>query len=606
VSIRVWRRVAGCAYLAGVSFPIDLSTYHKFALDPQQPKLTEEQHAMLRHNVELCRDAIVFFTSIAAGKGLGGHTGGPYDIVPEACIVDAMMRHESKAIVPIYFDEAGHRVALQYLFSVLNGHMEADRLLHYREYDAGLPGHPELGHTPGVMFSSGRLGHIWPYANGVALAHPDQCVVVFGSDGSQMEGNDAEAARIAVSLNLNIKLLVDANDVTIAGKPSHYLPGFDVGKTLNGHGMPTDTGDPEDLEALHHRIHRAVTTKGPFGLINVRRMGVGLGEELEGNPEAHDVIPIKHAVAFLKRRGGHDKAIEFLNSVEKNPGRPPYPGSSDKTDKNRSLFGKVVVDILGKMSDAERKEKVMVIDPDLEGSTGIAAIRKAFPEIYHKTGVMERGAFSAAAGFGHNRNGKQGIFATFSAFLEMVTSELSMARLNKANVLCHFSHAGVDDMADSTCHFGINNFFADNGLPELSSDEEPDQDKGRFGDDTRLYFPGDPHQMRAVVERIFWDQGARFVFSNRSAIPFILDEKGNEFYSPDNGYKFEPGRDEVVREGSDGYVVSFGSTLYRALGAVENLRKDGLNVGLINKPTLNVVDRDTIDKIGQTGFVLVD
>jgi len=34
----------------------------------------------------------------------------------------------------------------------------------------------------------------------------------------------------------------------------------------------------------------------------------------------------------------------------------------------------------------------------------------------------------------------------------MVVSEITMARLNYANVLAHFSHAGVDDMADNTCH----------------------------------------------------------------------------------------------------------------------------------------------------------
>jgi hypothetical protein len=41
---------------------------------------------------------------------------------------------------------------------------------------------------------------------------------------------------------------------------------------------------------------------------------------------------------------------------------------------------------------------------------------------------MERGNFSAAAGFGMEA-GKQGIFGTFSAFLEMCISEITMARL---------------------------------------------------------------------------------------------------------------------------------------------------------------------------------
>ena len=43
-------------------------------------------------------------------------------------------------------------------------------------------------------------------------------------------------------------------------------------------------------------------------------------------------------------------------------------------------------------------------------------------------------------------------------------SEITMARLNFSNVLAHFSHSGVDDMADNTCHFGINSMLADGGL----------------------------------------------------------------------------------------------------------------------------------------------
>ena len=107
---------------------------------------------------------------------------------------------------------------------------------------------------------------------------------------------------------------------------------------------------------------------------------------------------------------------------------------------------------------------------------------------------MERSNLAAAAGFG-SEPGKQGIFGTFSAFLEMCVSEITMARLNKCNLLCHFSHAGVDDMADNTCHFGLNNFFADNGL----EDEDPP---------TRLYFPATGGQMMACVKKIFHAPGA--------------------------------------------------------------------------------------------------
>jgi len=231
---------------------------------------------------------------------------------------------------------------------------------------------------------------------------------------------------------------------------------------------------------------------------------------------------------------------------------------------------------------------VRVIDSDLEGSCGLHHIRKNHPAAYVNGGIMERNNYSVAAGFG-SEPGRQGIFGTFSAFLEMVVSEITMARLNRANVLAHFSHAGVDDMADNTCHFGINTFFADNGLAE--------------GDNTRLYFPADPLQLRAMLPQIFADPGLRFVFSTRSATPFILAENGERRFGDD--YRFEPGKDELIRSGTAGYIISYGEMLYRCLDTVERLRQEGIEVGLINKPTLNVVDTDMLARAGTSPFVLV-
>jgi transketolase C-terminal domain/subunit len=144
-------------------------------------------------------------------------------------------------------------------------------------------------------------------------------------------------------------------------------------------------------------------------------------------------------------------------------------------------------------------------------------------------------------------------------------------------------------MADNTCHFGVNNFFADNGLPET--------------DKTRLYFPADQHQMRAVVSRVWNDPGLRFVFSTRSETPEILGDDGKPFFAAN--YNFAPDKDELIRTGSSGYIVSYGEMLYRALDAVEKLRGAGIDVGLINKPTLNTIDEQAILRAGETSFVLV-
>lgn len=101
----------------------------------------------------------------------------------------------------------------------------------------------------------------------------------------------------------------------------------------------------------------------------------------------------------------------------------------------------------------------------------------------------------------------------------------------------------------------------------------------------------------------------------------ILRQDGTKFYG--EGYTFVPGKDEIIREGTAGYILSFGDAVYRCLDAVEKLKvldiarpslqdppcmhwvhltgrgvtpvqAEGLDVGLINKPTLNVIDEETM------------
>ncbi|HYO08068.1 MAG TPA: transketolase C-terminal domain-containing protein [Tepidisphaeraceae bacterium] len=573
------------------AFPIDLKALKPLKLDPKRGVLTAEEKAALLHNVALCRDAVVFFTSVADTKGLGGHTGGAYDTIPEVLIIRAFI--ESGApIVPIFFDEAGHRVATQYLLSVLDGDMPPEKLLQYREYHQHLPGHPERNMTPGVKFSSGRLGHIWAMCNGVAMANPGKAAFMLGSDGAQMEGDDAEAARLAVAKNVNVKVLIDDNNVTIAGHPQEYMRGFDVAKTLAGHGLTVSEVDGENIDALYGAVANAFLQQGPIAVVVKRKMAPGI-DGLEGHTHAHESIKADKAIAYLEKRG-RTEAANYLKAVKGEKNTYVFKGSKG-AGKNRDDFGKIVNSLLDAMSPEERVAKVRVFDNDLEGSCGLHHIRKKYPEVYVSAGIMERGNFSAAAGFGFDK-GKQGIYGTFSAFLEMVISEITMARLNYCNVLAHFSHAGCDDMADNSCHFGINNMFAANGLPGEAEEG---------GDTTRLYFPADQHQFAACVRRIFNDPGLRFIFSTRAAVPDILKPDGSLFYG--DGYTFEPDKDDVILEApaGGGYVVAFGEVLYRAYDALLRLNEQGIKVGLINKPTLNGFDPATMKRLKDAPFVLV-
>ena len=539
----------------------------------------------LKKNVEIVRDTIIFITALSGAKGLGGHTGGPYDMTPEALIVEGFINggeHIDRAL----YDEAGHRVALQYVMAALRGDLDAQSLWHYREAKWRLPGHPERGYTPGVAFSSGRLGHLWAYVNGVAMQDRARRICLFGSDGSQQEGDNAEAARIAVQQKLNVKLFIDDNNITIAGHPSDYLGTFDLRATLEGHGLPVADVDGEDLAGLYAAMQRILASDGPGALLIKRKIALGV-PNIEDKPAAHDVIKAADAIAYFEERG-NAAAAEMIRDTQKLAGAETYffPHHAEKKHKNRDAFGKIVCDLLERRPRDQITNEVLVVDSDLEGSCGLHHIRKAFPEVYVSSGIMERGNFSLAAGFGAEM-GRQGIFGTFAAFAEMTISELTMARLNQANVLCHYSHSGVDDIADNTCHFGINNFFLDGGVGE--------------NDTTHLFSPADENQLRSLLEETFYDAGIRVIMTTRSAVPAILTEEGEPFYAAD--YKFRHGADEIIRKGTAGWVVSYGEMLHRALDAVDKLRAEGFDVGLINKAHLSAVDDESLAMVGGAPFV---
>lgn len=348
-------------------FPIDvLGQFKKVKIDPKSTQLSKEQKDDLLSNIKLLRDVIIFFTATGAARGVSGHTGGPYDTVPEVCIILALFEHSIDQFYPAIFDEAGHRVATQYLLSALNGDIPFEHLLYYRQANSKLPGHPELGLTPGVKFSSGRLGHMWPFVNGVALANREKTVFCLGSDGSQQEGDDAEAARLAVAQQLNVKLLIDDNDVTIAGHPSEYMKGYEVGKTLAGHGLEIFRANGEDIDELYGAMQKAITHKGPAAVIAKRKMAPGV-EGIEGSTHGHDVVSVDVACKYLTKHG-YPECVEVLKSIKPSTIPYLYEGSTTEKFANRVVFGEAVCGVLAKTAD---KSKVMVIDSDLEGSTGL-------------------------------------------------------------------------------------------------------------------------------------------------------------------------------------------------------------------------------------------
>jgi phosphoenolpyruvate carboxylase len=128
----------------------------------------------------------------------------------------------------------GHGSMLLYALLHLTGYaISIDDLKAFRQLDSKTPGHPEVGHTPGVETTTGPLGQGLANAVGMAIAEkvlaatynrPGHAIVdhytyVFVGDGCLMEGVSHEACSLAGTLGLS-KLIAfyDDNGISIDGK----------------------------------------------------------------------------------------------------------------------------------------------------------------------------------------------------------------------------------------------------------------------------------------------------------------------------------------------------------------------------------------------------
>jgi len=172
----------------------------------------------------------------AAGHGHPGAAMGMADIA--TALYARHLRFDASA--PDWNDRDrlvlsnGHASILLYSLLYLTGvpGMTLDQIKAFRRSGSLTPGHPEVGHTPGVEVTTGPLGQGLGMAVGLALAErrlreefgEDICnhrTWVFAGDGCLMEGIGQEAASLAGHLGLgHLNVLYDCNSITIDGATS--------------------------------------------------------------------------------------------------------------------------------------------------------------------------------------------------------------------------------------------------------------------------------------------------------------------------------------------------------------------------------------------------
>ncbi len=236
----------------------------------------------------------------------------------------------------------------------------------------------------------------------------------------------------------------------------------------------------------------------------------------------------------------------------------------------RKAYGTTLVE-LGK-----EREDIVVMDADLSTSTKTAMFGKEFPERFFNVGLQEQNMMGIAAGLA--RSGKTVFASSFAVFAtgrayDQIRQSIAYPKLNVKIVA---THGGVTVGEDGASHQMIEDIGLMRGLPNM-----------------RVIVPVDSNEVRSVVRFVASKPGPFYVRLTRTALPNLTDGE------------FEFGRARVMRDGDDATIIATGIEVSYSLLAAEILKKDGLDVRVINISTIKPIDVDTIVKAAkETGMIM--
>jgi len=238
----------------------------------------------------------------------------------------------------------------------------------------------------------------------------------------------------------------------------------------------------------------------------------------------------------------------------------------------RDGFGKELVEI------GKKNPKVVVVSADLEDATRAEYFKNAFPERFFSVGIAEQDMVGMAAGLA-----LQGFVAFVNSFAVFMTNRAyDMLRLdlcyNNCNVKVICSHAGVTVGQDGASAQCLEDFALMRVLPNM-----------------KVVCPVDDYEARKATQAFAKEFGPMYMRTSRGAFPVITKQED----------VFEIGKANVMREGKDVTIIACGIMVSEALSAAEILKKEDIEVRVVNMHTIKPIDEQCIIACAQeTGAIV--
>ncbi len=235
----------------------------------------------------------------------------------------------------------------------------------------------------------------------------------------------------------------------------------------------------------------------------------------------------------------------------------------------RNYYGKALARL------AKERDDVVVLDADLAGSTKTSEFKKVAPERFVEVGIAEQDMIGVASGLA--ASGKTVFASTFAVFATgRCWEQIRLAvAYPKQNVKIVSTHCGISVGEDGASHQALEDIAIMRAIPNMV-----------------VISPADAHQAYAATMAISEERGPCYMRLGRADFPLIYPED----------VKFEIGKADILREGSDVTLIGTGQMVSYCLDAAKALSEEGISAEVINISTIKPLDADAvIGSVKKTG-----
>ena len=227
----------------------------------------------------------------------------------------------------------------------------------------------------------------------------------------------------------------------------------------------------------------------------------------------------------------------------------------------RDAYGKALAKL------GAEHENLVVLDADLANATKTQTFQKAFPDRHFDCGIAEANMICVAAGM--SPTGLVPFASSFAMFaagraFEQVRNSIGYPMLN---VKIGATHGGISVGEDGASHQCCEDFALMRSIPGMT-----------------VICPADGVEAEAAVKAAYEMEGPVYLRFGRLAIPVFHEE----------GFNFQIGKGEVLRDGTDVAIIANGLLTYEAIQAGEQLAEMGINAMVINMATVKPLDEELV------------